>query len=110
MFVDKEEIEKLLEKGVNKVRLMHLATISIYKEEDEIKAKLEGDEIVKNRIHWVSKLNGEEINLLRVKGMEIVKKPVIVEKEALLEEIFQAERIGFIKNEKEKEQLIFMHN
>ncbi|MEO2154400.1 MAG: glutamate--tRNA ligase family protein [Nanoarchaeota archaeon] len=110
VFVDKNNIEELLNKGINKVRLMHLATIEIFKENDKIKAKYIGDEIVKNKIHWVSKLNSEEIALLKVKGLELIKKPVIIEKEALLEDIFQAERIGFIKNEKEKEQLIFMHN
>jgi glutamyl-tRNA synthetase len=109
IFIDKKEIEKLLEKGINKVRLMHLVTVEIKKENGQLILNYIGDEMVKNRIHWASKLNSEEIALLKVENNEIIKRPVIVEKEALLEEIFQAERIGFIKNEKENEQLIFMH-
>ena len=110
VFLDEKEINNLLEKGINKVRLMHLATVEIKKENNEIKLKYVGEEIVKNRIHWVSKLNYEEMNLIKVNNLNLEKKKVVVEKEALAEEIFQAERIGFIKNEKEKEQLIFMHN
>jgi len=109
VFIDKEEIKSLLNKGINKVRLMHLATIEIKEENGKIFANYIGEEIVKNKIHWVSKLNFEEINLLKVNNLDLIKKKVVVEKEALLENIFQAERIGFIKNEKEKELLIFMH-
>ena len=109
VFVDENEIKKLLEKGVNKVRLMHLATIEIKEENGEIKANYIGEEMVKNKIHWVSKLNFEEMNLVKANNLSLTKKKVVVEKEALLNDIFQAERVGFIKNEKEKEQLIFMH-
>ncbi len=109
VFVDKNEIKKLLEKGINKVRLMHLATIEIKEENGKIIANYIGDELVRDRIHWVSKLNSEEVNFVKVNNLDLIKKKVIVEKEALLEEIFQAERVGFIKNEKDKEQLIFMH-
>ncbi|HIQ50979.1 MAG TPA: hypothetical protein EYH54_03320 [Nautiliaceae bacterium] len=107
LFIDKKELDNLLKKGINKIRLMHLATLEIKKEDNELFFDYVGDEIVKNKIHWVSKLNIEEMPLLKVENNEIVKRTVVVEKEALLEDIFQAERIGFIKNE--KEHLIFMH-
>ena len=110
VFLDKKELENLLNNGINEVRLMYLGTIRIFKEDNNLKIEYIGDKMVKHKIHWASYLNTEEISLLTVNKLDLIKEKVIVEKEALLEDIFQAERIGFIKNEKDKEQLIFMHN